>query len=110
MSGASHSNVARRFYKFCEPRELDFLRFLKSGPQRPTVGDEGRSGERGLVSRTAAGNGALWSRWLVKKKVITTVLDIVVMCSDNGEGKHKGGRSENGNILNQFSIAVLLFL
>lgn len=49
MSGASHSNVARRFYKFCEPRELDFLRFLESGPQRPTVGDEGRLGERGLV-------------------------------------------------------------
>lgn len=32
-----------------------------------------------------------------EKKVVTTVLDIFVMCSDNGEGKHKGGRSENGN-------------
>lgn len=49
MSGASHSNVARRFYKLCEPRELDFLRFLESGPQRCT-GNEGRLGERGLVS------------------------------------------------------------
>ena len=67
MCGASHSNVARRFYKFCEPRELDFLRFLESGPQRPTVGDEGMRGG-GSVSRTAAGNRALWSRWLVKKK------------------------------------------
>ena len=36
--------MARRFYKFCEPRELDFLRFLESGPQRRTVGDEGRRG------------------------------------------------------------------
>lgn len=68
MSGASHLNVARRFYKFCEPRELDFLRFLKSGPQRPTVGDEGRSGERGLVSRTAADNRVLHMVSLVSEK------------------------------------------
>ena len=32
-----------------------------------------------------------------KKAVVITVLDVVVMYSDNGDGKHKGGGSENDN-------------